>query len=1196
MKSYQAYENSMKLKPESLNLIFGLFMFFLMAFSPLRAQETIMHFEKVAMPNHRVSIFSVVEDDDGFLWFGTFDGLYRYNGLSFTTFWSNPRDSTTLTHGRPLYVVKGHRNDLWIGTNTGGISRLDLNTYRFESMRHHVDEQHSLGGNNIGDIFVDNDSIIWIGSNPLCLNRVNWVDLSVTRYYPDIVDEDQSFTKNSNYLGQIVSDKRDSDVLWIGAPFGIYRFHKKTGQFELFRFATDQNAYKPTQISVYADNDGIVWAGSADGLIKIDAVTGEMQKIVLRQVEYPNDAPGGWRPSVIKGISDHELAIMTYYDGLIIFNKLTGAYTRMNHDLYLGRGSNIFLKDASGAIWIESDGALYRHMPDKTKLTAISLKHLPGINWSRSFLPVPQKNALYIGTLWGAGLLYADFDSREVKNFTYDFNVELNRDVYMADLAWGADSVIYIASDAGLLQFFPRRNAFSRITDKTGKSRWENITQVCVCGGMIWFSSALEGIFGVPVNSEEQIEYVVDNITVEVTDLLCHNNTLLAGTTTGLYKVLPETDQLQLLYPDIHISAMMIDSNRLLVSSQGQGLFRFNAEDLQLQEQYTSDVSSSINFIYSFTIDDNSVIWLNTDGGTVRFDMRIREYTTYLEMGIGRRSAIYRLPNGSVISGGYQRIWHFDPEDFAVRGIPPKPYITKIDIANHEETFSLAPDRMEAITLRPNEQELVIEFDAINFNTIPKTDFEYRIRGLTEAWKNIGQQRYLNINNPPGGEYLLEIRGKNVYGGVSNYNKTISIVVLPPVYARWWFQGILLLLVCSVIFLIFRYLRRRNVKKRFRDLEKYFSTARYTENSVDEILLDISRNVASRLDIEECSVYLFDPEHDQLTLKAVSEHPNLSPESNDEPASISLREGIAGRAVAEQQAIFQTKRSESEKGYRIYLAVPILHDDMAVGVIHCTHHPYRSFTKEHADTLIEVARICSHKIVAAIAVGELEARERNLLAVQKEIAELKLTALQAQMNPHFIFNSLNSINWYILKNKPAEASLYLTKFSKLVRQILDNSRKLTIPLDKELDVMKLYLELESMRFENTFDYEIQTGDEIDLEEVLVPPLILQPFVENAIWHGFMHKEEKGRLLIQIYQENGHLKCIVQDDGIGRRASMKMKDKEAHTYESKGIKLTTERIKLAHQTYLNEDAIRVIDLVGADGDAAGTRVEVLLPYD
>lgn len=162
--------------------------------------------------------------------------------------------------------------------------------------------------------------------------------------------------------------------------------------------------------------------------------------------------------------------------------------------------------------------------------------------------------------------------------------------------------------------------------------------------------------------------------------------------------------------------------------------------------------------------------------------------------------------------------------------------------------------------------------------------------------------------------------------------------------------------------------------------------------------------------------------------------------------------------------------------------------------------------------------------------------DKAKIELAKQTAELEMKALRAQMNPHFIFNSLNSINRFILQSNKLQASEYLTKFSKLVRLILQNSQLAVIPLESELEALQLYLELEAVRFDDHFEYHVDVGKDLDCAAVKVPPLIIQPFVENAIWHGLMHKEEKGNLQIALFQQNNLLCCKITDDGYRKEKS------------------------------------------------------------
>jgi CheY-like chemotaxis protein len=231
-------------------------------------------------------------------------------------------------------------------------------------------------------------------------------------------------------------------------------------------------------------------------------------------------------------------------------------------------------------------------------------------------------------------------------------------------------------------------------------------------------------------------------------------------------------------------------------------------------------------------------------------------------------------------------------------------------------------------------------------------------------------------------------------------------------------------------------------------------------------------------------------------------------------------------------------------------------------------------------------------------IKEVNLIQHENISLKQKSSELEMQALRAQMNPHFIFNSLNSINRFILQNNKEQASEYLTKFSKLIRLILQNSQAALIPLDSELESMELYLDLEALRFDNRFSYKISVPNDIETNALKVPPLIIQPYAENAIWHGLMHKDEKGQLDIEIIQEENHLYFKISDDGIGRKQAAARSDKSATHHKPMGMRITADRIAMMQPSGSKESAITITDLKKPDGSDAGTQVMIKLPviYD
>lgn len=222
----------------------------------------------------------------------------------------------------------------------------------------------------------------------------------------------------------------------------------------------------------------------------------------------------------------------------------------------------------------------------------------------------------------------------------------------------------------------------------------------------------------------------------------------------------------------------------------------------------------------------------------------------------------------------------------------------------------------------------------------------------------------------------------------------------------------------------------------------------------------------------------------------------------------------------------------------------------------------------------------------------LEAQRLHQLTTdfEQKQAETEMAALRAQMNPHFIFNCLNSIKLYAIDNEAAKASEYLTKFARLIRLVLENSRANKVTLEDELEALQLYLDMEALRFEDKLHFQIQVDPRIDLDFVEIPPLLIQPYVENAIWHGLMHKPEGGTVWIDVNQLKEHQLTIrIKDNGVGRAKAVELNSKSATKRKSFGMKLTSERIGLINQLYQAQTVAQIQDLRDEQGEPAGTEV-------
>lgn len=225
-----------------------------------------------------------------------------------------------------------------------------------------------------------------------------------------------------------------------------------------------------------------------------------------------------------------------------------------------------------------------------------------------------------------------------------------------------------------------------------------------------------------------------------------------------------------------------------------------------------------------------------------------------------------------------------------------------------------------------------------------------------------------------------------------------------------------------------------------------------------------------------------------------------------------------------------------------------------------------------------------------------QAEEEKIKAkYAKELAELKMTSLRSQMNPHFIFNSLNSIKLYIINNEKQNAVYYLNKFSKLIRKILATTQEKEITLSEEIETMELYLKIENIRFNNAIQFHVDIEKGVNINTIKIPCLMLQPFLENAIWHGLSLKKGDKKLDLLIKNDTpSFIQIIVNDNGIGRSKSQEINKQKTHKKKSIGIKLTQERLNHFFKNYQNNCSVTFTDLLDKNDDSKGTSVIIKIP--
>lgn len=407
-----------------------------------------------------------------------------------------------------------------------------------------------------------------------------------------------------------------------------------------------------------------------------------------------------------------------------------------------------------------------------------------------------------------------------------------------------------------------------------------------------------------------------------------------------------------------------------------------------------------------------------------------------------------------------------------------------------------------------------------------------------------------------------------------------------------------LLLLC--IAWLFVQLRRYRNKYRLEATINYFATSLYGKNTVDDILWDVAKNCLSQLKLEDCVIYLVNDT--RRSLLQVAAYGPKNPERFEirDPIEIKIGRGIVG-AVAQSgkaEIIHDTSRDaryivDDERRYS-EITVPIFHEGKVFGIIDSEHSNKHFYTPEHLVLLEKIAAICAVKIAKTMAEEKAQQREKEVQLLQKQLAELRLVSLKSQMNPHFLFNCLNGIYNCILTGQTDKATSYLSSFARLLRMVLMHAEKNFISLQEEIVLLQHYLDIEALRIDKPFQYKITVDSPIDPEANFVPGMLIQPFLENAIWHGLMFKEGQRLLHINWHKKDDHiLLCEIIDNGVGRTKSAQLNHNglKNEAYQSRGMQLCLERVELYRALFNANFSINVYDLYDDEGNAEGTKVNI-----
>lgn len=651
-------------------------------------------------------------------------------------------------------------------------------------------------------------------------------------------------------------------------------------------------------------------------------------------------------------------------------------------------------------------------------------------------------------------------------------------------------------------------------------------------------------------------------------------------------------------FPDKRIAAFCsMSKTKMLVATNG--LYEV---ELKANSSFSINRINEIpneKFIYCMQKDNKGNIWLGTDDGLVKYHYASKKIEYFdvsdnVQTQAFNSDGAFLHSSGMMYFGGKNGLNIFNPALVSSRNIKLKPTLVRIAYGD-TVICNISPTQTIVIPFSKNKVQLFITTP--NFINPFSIKYKYKLNTKDE-WTFTGTQSQIYFANLPPGEYKISyaasIDEKNWF-----YN---SFPVLLFVQKPWWqstiFYILLVLSFISLSLLINYWFKKRKEQKNIKLAIDYFSKSTFEQNTLNDILWDITSNCVARLGLEECVIYIAN--YDTKTLHQRAAYGNKNPTKFEiaNPIIIPFGKGIVG-AVAVTGKAEIVNNTTKDKRYIIddanrlsEISVPIIFEHQVIGVIDSEHKKANFFKPKHLNALTTIAAICSAKISSGIATEALQQATKKVEELNREIKEITFLNLRLQMNPHFLFNSLTSIQHLIISQQTNKAYKYLTIFSKFLRSILQFAEETLINLDDEVKLLNMYIALESLGFDETYSYGITINQEIEQEDLLIPPLLIQPFIENAIWHGLKNKEGQKRLSIHFDLHNDEtVCCTITDNGIGRKKAEEEKKNNLseNKHQSKAVSVTQKRLQLLQEKANKPAFLEYINVT------EGTVVKIYFPY-
>lgn len=1167
---------------------------YLIAFS-VHAQHEHWKWNSFGVQNGLVNSegYCLAEDSLGFVWIGTNEGLSRFDGTYFKNFKAIPGDSTSLIDNRIRYLTVEPGGNILIGT-ISGFSMYDYSTGKFFSHSFPNTAKGEQWNNIIRAFQCWPDDHIWIYTR---CNVYDW-DRKTNQFNA----LDKSLVCTLAGWGPATLPTDDPNKCWVTSPTNLCLLDYKKRSMQAIQPKGD--IFSPASLeanleSCTIDKHGKIWYNSTTHgtFYCYDPKANYQRAFKQDTIEYGKRVP--MSTMALYADRNDRLWVSTWSSTAYVLDTL---HQKRRH-FYINKQRmdrepvqviRMYLQTKNGDLWITGNFGLCVHSEAMESVRTTILPEQEGV-----ILPHDQSlhcvladsisGRFYIGAANGLFHYRDDNDDFSFHRYTNESQAgSVNEMIWM-------NGKILCGTYKGLYLFDPNINQFKKWSSGNNELDEAWITGLLIYQNELIISTRAAKTYryhltsknikvyeNIASNENSPLIYYYDKLASD------HSGNIWLASNFGLSSFNVKNEVFTHFKPiesemkkyGCNVWNVLCDADGKIWYAAFHGLFRADPTTMQLDTIIKTSTESN-QVVFPFFMESDGRIWFSSSKDFYiceKGSKDLKEFTlSQPTNNIFRYFQGVILPNEvKLFISNYEILWY--------------------DHQKHQKSITISPPLVNWIssgdsTYTSNTYDILLNSDqnyfSFTYSTISgaahsNLEYQYKVDGVDEEWIPATKGSTASYNNLSGGEYWIYVRVRASGGEWIQIEKPVHVRIALKFFETTTYKVSVILAILLALGAIY-YWRRRTENR----IKQESAVANYIDRSGEFSFEELSKLLVTTcvedLNYTHSAIYLKDQDG---SFKLQSK---ISNRKTDWELPNTIQTKLES-SVAEIQEIIAKQFNEVNKS--TWQVIPIQQDEELLAILTLSVHQNNISFQGDQNALDKLVALYANTIINYQAEIEVKQKEEMLAQVNVLLKESQLESLRAQMNPHFVFNCLNSIQQSIVMRNYSEAGMYLNKFSRLFRMVLNNSSRSLITLEEEMNVLTLYIELEHMRFQEKFEYIIECSDEMDAEEVMIPSMLLQPFVENALWHGLMHKEGDRKLHVRFYMRDEDVfVCEIDDNGIGREKAKIIKHQRTETKsnESKGIKISVDRLHLIGIQQNKQAEVTFIDKHDEQGQSTGTLV-------